>query len=223
MPFPNETREGCIEDGELTGFWCFYSRRHDCFVPRRWWLIFSLLATHSSDVWYLQVAVEVLCPNSRYRTDCHRHPKFVLRALSTAMSTTELVTCGSQKPLQLPASAWSGSPDPVQMDRGRKLHALSSPLGIFSTLLFWVPFCHRRQGHGEFKMPQSLEHGGCVPKEWFSCSACRSSPRGQGERAWGCPPKAARPFSSLARNKSLSNATVIWMASSFSHPLRDGH
>lgn len=96
MPFPNETREGCIEDGELTEFWCFYSRRHDCFVPRRWWLIFSLLATHSSDVWYLQVAVEVLCPNSRYRTDCHRHPKFVLRALPTAMSTTELVTCGSQ-------------------------------------------------------------------------------------------------------------------------------
>lgn len=132
MPFPNETREGCIEDGELTEFWCFYSRRHDCFAPRRWWLIFSLLATYSSDVWYLQVAVEVLCPNSRYRTDCHRHPKFVLRALPTAMSTTELVTCGSQKPLQLPASAWSGSPDPVQMDRGRRLYATPSDLHLAS-------------------------------------------------------------------------------------------
>lgn len=193
MPFPNETREGCIEDGELTEFWCFYSRRHDCFVTRRWWLIFSLLASHSSDVWYLQVAVEVLCPNSRYRTDCHRHPKFVLRALPTAMSTTELVTCGSQKPLQLPASAWSGSLDPVLMDRGRRLHALSSPPGIVSTLLFgaFLPSKTRSWRIQDAPIPRTR---GCVPKEWLSCSACRSSPRGQGERAWGRPPKAARPF-----------------------------
>lgn len=194
MPFPNETREGCIEDGELTGFWCFYSRHHDCFVPRRWWLIFSLLATHSSDVWYLQVAVEVLCPNSRYRTDCHRHPKFVLRALSTAMSTTELVTCGSQKPLQLPASAWSGSPDPVQMDRGRKLHALSSPLGIFSTLLFWVPFCHRRQGHGEFKMPQSLEHGGASRRSGSAAPLAEVRLAGKARGRGGAHPRQLVPF-----------------------------
>lgn len=184
MPFPNETREGCIEDGELMEFWGFHFRRHDCFVPWRLWLFFSLLATNNSVVWYLQVVVEVLGPNSRYRTDCHRHPKFVLRALPTAMSTTELVTCGSQNhtSFQLPASTWSGS----SSDGQRKVTTrLSSPLDSFSTLLL-VPFCYQRTRPWRIREALNPSTRGCVPKEWFSCSACQSSPRGQGERTWGC-------------------------------------
>jgi len=103
----------------------------------------------------LACAISGIGVNKRYRTDCHRHPKFVLRAQRTPMDKSELITCG----IQTSANRASLSDFWFQsgLDEGK---GSTGQLSIFQLVhIPWLLSAIARQLHVEFKMTRDLDTG----------------------------------------------------------------